>query len=58
MKFEIEGEAKEGRKIRMRFDVRNQFDCAGEWLVVCLEDKNGRRAWSSAIRVKLEVENL
>ena len=32
MKFEIKGKAKEGRKIRMRFDVRNQFDCEGEWL--------------------------
>jgi len=32
MKFEIQGEAKEQRKIRMRFDVTNQFDCEGEWL--------------------------
>ena len=32
MIFEIQGQAKEQRRIRMRFDVANQFDCEGEWL--------------------------
>ena len=32
MIIEIQGQAKEQRRIRMRFDVANQFDCEGEWL--------------------------
>ena len=32
MVFEVDGEAKEGRKVHIRFDVGNQFDCEGEWL--------------------------
>ena len=32
MILKVEGEDKELRKIRLRFDVTNQFDCEGEWL--------------------------
>ena len=29
-----------------------------DWVVVCLEDRNGRRAWSSAIPVRTEVRDV
>lgn len=32
MIFEIQGEAKQQRKVRLRFDVDNQFDYEGKWL--------------------------
>jgi hypothetical protein len=39
-------------------DLRREGYRLKEWLVVCLEDGDGRRAWSSAIPVQAEVHDL
>jgi len=43
---------------RFEVDLRREGYRLRDWLVVCLEDRNGRRAWSSSIPVRVEVHDL